>query len=233
MVEKYAQLLATYRRMFGMVDAFHFNSQNTADVYRRYLDVPVASKVIPITHAGIKDHRRKRAFDANMLRLGFIGSEDPYKGLPLLKEVIRRLNQEGYTDQLSLAVYGGRIGVDEYLPNVYYKGRFGVEMQEKVYDGMDLLVVPSIWNETFSLVTLEALSYGVPVLVSDMVGAKDVVAQYDAHFVFKTKEDLYALLKKLVDNKTELIRYNETIISSPWHWSMEQHAKEIVETIYS
>lgn len=232
MAEKYAQLLATYRRMFGMVDAFHFNSQNTADVYRRYLDVPVASKVIPITHAGIKDHRRKRAFDANMLRLGFIGSEDPYKGLPLLKEVIRQLNQEGYIDKLSLVVYGGRIGVDENASNILYKGRFGATMLKKVYDEMDMLIVPSICNETFSLVTLEALSYGVPVLVSDMVGAKDIVARYDAHFVFKTKEDLYALLKKLVDNKTELIRYNEAVISESWCWSIEQHAKDILEQLY-
>lgn len=233
MVEEYAQLLETYHRMFDMVDTFHFNSQNTADVYRRYLDIPVASKVIPITHGGILDHRRKRAFDSNMLRLGFIGSEDPYKGLPMLKEVIRQLNQEGLSGILSLVVYGGRTGVDEHLPNVRYKGRFCATMLEKVYDDMDLLIVPSICNETFSLVTLEALSYGVPVSVSDMVGAKDVVTQYDDHFVFKTKENLYALLKRLVDNKTELIRYNDAIVSRPWQWSMEKHAEDIVEKLYN
>ena len=233
MVEKYVQLLATYRRMFSMVDAFHFNSQNTAEVYGRYVNVPKESKVIPITHSGIKDHRKKKTFDAAMLHLGFIGSEAPFKGLPMLKEVIKRLGREGYSKQISLEVWGGKTGIELDSPNIIYKGHFTSAMMESVFQGMDLLVVPSIWYETFSLVALEALSYGVPVLVSDKVGAKDIVVQYDTHFVFKTKEDLYTILKRLVDDKTELIRYNEAIISSPWHWSMEQHAKEIVETIYS
>ncbi len=228
MVEEYAQLLATYRRMFGMVDAFHFNSQNTADVYRRYLDIPEASKVIPITHGEIKDHRKVRTYNANMLQLGFIGSEDPYKGLPMLKEVIKRLNKKGYTDKLSLAVYGGRIGVDEHLPNVYYKGRFGVEMQETVYDDMDLLVVPSIWNETFSLVTIEALSYGTCVLVSNMVGAKDIIKQYDSQFIYDTEESLFSILRLLIDDKDILINYNNRIVSMDWKWSIRCHSAEMV-----
>ena len=41
----------------------------------------------------------------------------------------------------------------------------------------DLLVAPSIWYETFGFTVLEALSYGVPVIVSDHVGAKDIVGQ--------------------------------------------------------
>ena len=43
----------------------------------------------------------------------------------------------------------------------------------KSFKQMDLLIVPSIWKETFSLITLEALSYGIPVLISNNVGAKD------------------------------------------------------------
>jgi glycosyltransferase involved in cell wall biosynthesis len=98
-----------------MVDAFHFNSQNTADVYGKYLDIPSASKVIPITHSGIHDRRKARSYDDRLLRLAFIGSESPYKGLPILKKVIAQLNKEGYTDKITLYVYGGRTGDDEEL----------------------------------------------------------------------------------------------------------------------
>ena len=38
-----------------------------------------------------------------------------------------------------------------------------------------MLVAPSIWYETFGFTVLEALSYGLPVIVSDHVGAKDIV----------------------------------------------------------
>lgn len=232
MVKAYTTLLETYRRMFGMVDAFHFNSQNTADVYGRYMDIPSASKVIPITHSGIHDLRKARSYDERLLRLGFIGSEAPYKGLPMLKEVIEHLNKEGYAEKIILHVYGGRTGKDEHLPNVVFKGRFTQKMMEQVFDDMDLLVVPSIWHETFSLVTLEALSYGTCVLVSDKVGAKDIVAQYAPEFVFKSKQDLHDILNELLVNRDRVFQYNKAIVSSLWTWSMKKHAKEIVDKIY-
>lgn len=232
MVETYAQLLDNYKRMFGMVDTFHFNSNNTANVYGNYLDIPEGSKVIPITHSGILDRRKFRNYDENILRLGFIGSEAPYKGLPMLKEVIAILNKEGYSDKITLYVYGGRTDQDQSLQNVTYKGRFTSNMMEQVFDDMDLLVVPSIWNETFSLVTMEALSFGTCVLVSDKVGAKDIVAQYAPDFVFRTKQNLHGVIKGLLNSRIGLSQYNNAIINSCWSWSMEQHAKDIVEIIY-
>ena len=45
----------------------------------------------------------------------------------------------------------------------------------KRFDKTDVLVAPSIWYETFGFTVLEALSYGVPVIVSDHVGAKDII----------------------------------------------------------
>lgn len=232
MVEEYAALLEKYRRMLGMVDAFHFNSQNTAEVYGRYMDIPIASKVIPITHSGILDRRKARCYDERLLRLGFIGSEAPYKGLPILKDVITQLNKDGYSDKITLQVYGGRTGVDENIPNVVYKGRFTSAMMAQVFDDMDILVVPSICFETFSLVTMEALSFGTCVLVSDKVGAKDIVAKYAPRFVFKDKQDLQNLIKELLESRGKLTQYNHSILNSTWPWSMEQHTKEIIERIY-
>jgi len=40
---------------------------------------------------------------------------------------------------------------------------------------MDVLAVPSSWMETFGMVVLEALSCGVPVIVTEKVGAKDII----------------------------------------------------------
>ena len=228
----YATLLESYKRMFKMVDAFHFNSQNTADVYTHSLEIPEASRVINISHSGIKDNRQLRTFDSALLRLGFVGSEEPYKGLPMLKEVIYRLNEEGSMDKIEMSVYGGRYGVDKELPNVFYKGHFSASMQEDVYNGMDLLVVPSICYETFSFVTIEALSFGTCVLVSDKVGAKDIVAEYNPRFVFQSKDELFNVVKCLIADREELIHYNKNIVTYPWSWSMEKHAKDIVEQLY-
>ena len=232
MVEEYATLLEIYRRMFDMVDVFHFNSQNTSDVYGKYLSIPTKSKVIHITHSGIQDYRKLRNYDEHLLRLGFIGSEAPYKGIPMLKKVIGMLNQKGYSDKVELHVYGGKIGQDDKLSNVFYKGRFTSTMMDQVFNDMDLLVVPSICHETFSLVTMEALSFGTCALVSDKVGAKDLVAHYDPRFVFKGEQDLHDIIKELIEHREALVHYNQSIVSSPWSWSIERHAKDIVDTLY-
>lgn len=225
-------LLKTYNRMFGMVDSIHFNSQNTADVYGKLIDVPKESVVVPITHSDIGDHRQLREYDHRELRLGFIGSESPYKGLPMLKRVIVQLDKEGFKEKISLSVYGGRNGNDDVCANVTYKGRFCATQMEAVYNSIDLLVVPSICNETFGFIVLEAIQYGVPVLVSSKVGAKDVVKQYAPQFVFETENDLYEILFRLINNREELVAYNQKIIELPWQWSMKKQAEEIVEKFY-
>lgn len=232
MDKEYDALLSSYRRMFSMVDAIHFNSQNTADVYSEYIEIPSGSAVVPITHTGVADHRKARNFDGRILKLGFVGSEASYKGLPMLKRVIGALNEDGYSDIVYLDVYGGKTGSDNELANVTYKGRFGVNEMELVYDSMDLLIVPSIWCETFSLTTIEALQFGVPVLVSSKVGAKDIVKVYAPNFVFDSEEDLYILLKRLIGNRRELVEYNKAIVNSMWNYSMKEHADEIVKTFY-
>ena len=45
----------------------------------------------------------------------------------------------------------------------------------RIFAETDVLVAPSIWYETFGFTVLEAISYGVPVIVSDHVGAKDII----------------------------------------------------------
>ena len=46
---------------------------------------------------------------------------------------------------------------------------------DQIFSETDVLTAPSVWYETFGFTVLEALSYGVPVIVSDHVGAKDIV----------------------------------------------------------
>ena len=227
MIKKYQSLIDYYKDCFSIVDEFHFNSEVTRDTYRKYI-VPKAEKIIPITHNGINDHRRKKSFEDNCLKIGFVGSAAPYKWLSRLIMALKQLNRN---DKWRLDVWGDTIGQDESLP-IYYRGKFTHSAIETVYTTMDIMVVPSLCHETFSLVTLEALSYGVPVLVSDTVGAKDIVKEYDSKFVFHSDEELVSLLDLLVDDKSLLRNYNEAIIANDWRHSMSEHAQEIIEELY-
>lgn len=114
----------------------------------------------------------------------------------------------------------------------YYKGKFDASTIADVYHAMDVLVVPSIWKETFSLVTLEALSYGVPVIVSDNVGAQDIVKEYNPRFVYHSEDELKCLLKEILKDRSLLQEFNQKVLDIPWKHGMEEHAKEVIEKIY-
>ena len=65
----------------------------------------------------------------------------------------------------------------------------------------DLFVSPS-YSEGFSIAVLEAMTSGVPALVSDRVGFGDYIARYDAAYLTPLTSDGVAdgLLKILQDN---------------------------------
>lgn len=226
-MSNYQKLLDYYKECFDLVDCFHFNSETAGNAYKRYLST-CKGKVVSITHNGIKDHCQHKDFSQNVLHVGFIGNSTPYKGLPLL---ISTLESIGKSDSWDLAIWGGGVGKHSLLP-IYYKGKFDASNIANVYHTMDVLVVPSIWKETFSLVTLEALSYGVPVIVSDNVGAQDIVKEYNPIFVYHSEDELKCLLKEILKDRSLLQDFNQKILDRTWKHGMEDHAKEIVEGIY-
>ena len=185
-------------------------------------------QVVSITHGGIEDHRIRKVYGHDVLHIGFIGNSTPYKGLPLLISVLQDI---GMIESWDLSVWGGGVGTHPSLP-VYYKGKFDSSTIADVYSAMDVLIVPSIWKETFSLVTLEALSYGVPVIVSDNVGAQDIVKLYNPKFVYHSEDELKSLICEILSDKNLLAEFNDKLLSSKWKYSMEEHAKEIIDKIY-
>lgn len=95
-----------------------------------------------------------------------------------------------------------------------------------VFEDIDILAVPSQCPETFGLVVLEAFSYGVPVLVSKNVGAKDILQdhsgcgiQYDgsAAGLKYTIRQLYEEHEQLLGKMNHAIRGMDDIFSYQAH----------------
>lgn len=226
-MKDYQKLLDYYKKCFSLVDCFHYNSETSKEVFMQYLPTS-KGQVVSITHGGIEDHRIRKVYGHDVLHIGFIGNSTPYKGLPLLISVLQDI---GMIESWDLSVWGGGVGKHPSLP-IYYKGKFDSSTIADVYSAMDVLIVPSIWKETFSLVTLEALSYGVPVIVSDNVGAQDIVKLYNPKFVYHSEDELKSLICEILSDRNLLAEFNDKLLSSKWKYSMEEHAKEIIDKIY-
>ena len=222
----YKDLIDYYKDYFKLIDKYHFNSSQTRDVFRHFLP-DVDGKVIPVITSGIHD-KRAQLRQSNNIRFGFIGSLNEYKGFPMLKKIVMELYSEGY-DKFRIYSYPGNIvGKDDDCPLIEYRPSYKYSEISEVIYGLDCVIVPSKCYETFSLVALEALAHGRPVIVSDHVGAKDIVASFNKDLIFSTPQELKQLMMRAIDNPDLLISENKKILTSNWNFSIEKHTKEII-----
>lgn len=228
---QYVTLRNYYLDMFQLVDYFHFNSHVSKEEHERYLDLE--GGVISITHAGIKDHRKRRDFGdaASVLRITYLGPLDAYKGFYLLKQALEQLATNGVSNW-HLAQYGdfphGDLQYDER--HFSFNGRYAPSDLGSIFDETDVLAVPSLWKETFGFVGLEAFSHGVPTLVSSNVGFKDVIKDGETGIVVEaTVEALCRSIQAIVGDRTVLERINRNILAMDFGHSMRDHAESIMQ----
>ena len=204
--QDYNELRHYYNEMFHLIDGYLFNSSLAKKVYEQNEIKPANSIVASISNSSIKHHQRLTTTN-NKIRVAYIGPDEEYKGYFDFIDFAGTLNRESY----EVATYG-------HLPNeecpsfIEQKGYFTKETIDSVYENIDILIVPSKCKETFGLITVEALSYGVNVFVSENVGSKDLLPE--SH-VFKNKEDLLA---KIVNNELGQIPLK----------MMEEHVEEVI-----
>lgn len=122
--------------------------------------------------ADAKAFMERFALPANRPRVLYVGRFAPDKNIQLLAELAHRL-----PDTQFIAVGGGFLQkLLEDLPNITLTGWLKGADLWSAYAAADLFIMPS-WNETFGLVSLEAMTMGVPVFTADTAGsAPEVIA---------------------------------------------------------
>ena len=119
----------------------------------------------------------------------------------------------------------------ESAPYIKSHDRYSYAELERIFDETDILVAPSICYETFGFTVLEALSYGVPVIISGNVGAKDILVD-GAGIVIEDieAEKLCEILQGLTRQKLELM--NKVIVESQPIMRMEDMSRQIEKECY-
>lgn len=168
---RYVKLRQYYVDMLQTVDKIHFNSTLTESVYRRYL-TPKDGRVVSITHRDIADHRDLAHREDARLRITCLAPAKPFKGYLVLKKALDDLWASGKQDFV-LKMFNP---VPEPAPYMQVQEEgFRYENLPDIMADTDVLVAPSIWYETFGFTVLEALSFGVPVIITEHIGARDIV----------------------------------------------------------
>ena len=109
------------------------------------------------------------------VRLLYVGRISREKDLDVLANSYRRLRDEGLSVQLFVVGHGPYSqGLSQLLPDAVFTGYLtGIELAT-AYASADVFAFPST-TDTFGNVIIEAQASGVPVVVSDSGGPKELV----------------------------------------------------------
>ncbi|WP_088042770.1 glycosyltransferase [Bacillus sp. EAC] len=226
LAEQYKFLRNYYIEMLNLIDDIHYNSTITMNEYQKYLTPK--GKYIPISHSNIRDNRIVKNFDKDKpLQLGYIGPMDSYKGFHFLINSLEKLKLQN--KKWHLNIYGDDRVIESLEKNYYtFKGRFNYSELERIFSEIDLLIIPSQWKETFGFIGLEAMTHGVPVLVSNTVGFKDVLSNETGMIYDGSQIDLLNKIKSIIIDRNILQKMNQHIVELEFNFSMVHHAKEMI-----
>ncbi|MCR8929540.1 glycosyltransferase [Priestia megaterium] len=219
---RFVKLREFYTYMFKQVDLFHFNSSVAKEVFQQYLP-DIEGRIIDITHKNVKKIDQKKS-RSDKIRVGYLGPFKKYKGLPVLVQAFKKLPKEKY----ELHMYGDNelMAIED---NMYMHGRYSMSELEKIFKKIDVLVVPSLWKETFGFITLEALSHSTPVIISNTVGSKDLLTENKFGWIIETSslgKLLISLTKEVLERKNaDLIADFETL-------TIEKHSEDVIYNLY-
>ncbi len=224
--DDYKKLRNYYYSLLKTMDMIHYNSSVTKKVYESVFDLP-NSCIVVITHSDIKDNRKAKDYSNDCLHIRYLGPQSGAKGYPLLKTALDQLwkVQQGFCLDVHFVPM-------EPAPYIKSHGRYSYAELERIFDETDVLVAPSIWYETFGFTVLEALSYGVPVIISGNVGAKDILVQ-GAGVVIENidAQKLFTTLQNLTPDKLKAM--NEIIVDKQAIMQIEDMSRRIETSCYS
>ncbi|MBO9711491.1 glycosyltransferase family 4 protein [Sphingomonas sp.] len=122
---------------------------------------------------------------AGPLRMVFAGRFTVKKGADLLAEALERVRAQGLDFTLQVAADTG--GGDPALVRRFEAlgtllGKLPQEQLPALFAASDLLLVPSRFD-SYGMVVAEAMAGGTPALVSEHVGAKDLIRQGESGYI--------------------------------------------------
>jgi glycosyltransferase involved in cell wall biosynthesis len=205
-----------YREIFSMVKRFHFNSTIARDVFHANLGFsPRPFDMVPVTNTSVTRFIHNERLPNTPKRVAYIGPYLEYKGFFDFLDLVNM----NTNPNLEFHLWGDDRQVVSM--NVINHGRFQRTDVDQVFSGIDVLVFPTKWQETFGLVAIEALDHGVPVLASWNAGVKDILP---SGWVFNSKEKLFELVNTVPSSVPTSVRDKLR--------TMAEHTMEISEIYY-
>lgn len=226
------------QRTLAMVPRLLAFSDFCGDIYLDYGLRPEAVSVLPWGLDLERWQHMPPPMPSHNLRFGYIGGLSAHKGVDVLVRAFRQLADA----DVELHLFGFFVPDDAFVarlkhtvagdPRVHFRGRYENWQLPELLADIDVIVIPSRWHETFSIVTHEALLAGRAVVASE-VGAIPEAITDGVNGLLVPPSDQVALaraLARLADDRALAARLAQAARLTPVK-SVQAHALEI-ESVY-
>lgn len=139
-------------------------------------------------------------------KIGMVGRLTVWKGHIYALKAFKKLKTTGNDIEYILLGYGEKDTENELVAyadkhDLNFRIIKGESDLTEYYESFDILVHPSI-SEGFGLVIVEAMSFGIPVVASDVGGIPDIIEDGHNGLLAKPRnpESIYRSIKKLIEN---------------------------------
>jgi glycosyltransferase involved in cell wall biosynthesis len=168
--------------------------------------------------------------NSDVLSFGFIGRIEPEKGIDLVLQATRHLTRPGW--RLKIAGKGTDAYVN-YLRLKYTDERIdwlGFTAASEFYPTVDVVVIPSQWNEPLGYVCVESLHQGKALICAQVGGLPEIatLSKVVEYFQSGSVEELARLMNCALDDQT---KWKTNTL--PTSVALEQFTERVVVGKYS
>lgn len=175
----------------------------------------------------IWDARKKRLNSEETVKFVYLGALNESKGVKWLLEAFTKIqNAELY--------FAGRGALEKEIleasrcnSNIKFMGFLSEENTNKLLRESDVLICPSIWNEPFGRVILDAYKNAMPVIASNR-GALPEIVDNSTGVIVQSGDT-----NKLVDAINEYIINREKIVFQGWNAMSKIHSFSLKQQAYN
>jgi GT2 family glycosyltransferase/glycosyltransferase involved in cell wall biosynthesis len=202
------------RYMFTQVDVVIAHSQFVKEKFLKTYGDVLKDKLIVISHGvenlpaiSYKKHKTK-------LNVGFIGNASSRKGVLVLIEAARLLQNKNITFKIFGKVPPSLIERCNEA-GIILHGEYQRKELPSLFKNIHIAVIPSIWDETFSHTLSETFKMTIPVLASKVGALNERITEGETGFMFEPNNpnDLVEKLLYLQNNPNVLEKVHKNLIT--------------------
>ena len=205
------------KNLFLTANAFNFLTINeymeAKHIYANFLN----KSFILQNGINVSDYSNNSGFKKNnKLKLVFFGRKHPKKGLEILIKTFSKIKKNKLN--ISLKIVGPNSSYESLLnnlinkysltDNIKIKGPiYTLEEKKKLFSENDFLILPS-YDEADSMVLKEAISSGLPIIITKECKFADVEKEKIGFFINHNPHEIYEKLLGIVTNKNDLDNFH-------------------------